>query len=114
MPESPVPVVAVPARNEAALLPRLIAALGRQTVLDQLEAPLSVVVVLNNTTDDSLRALARAASLAPRLRLRVEEAVYLPDHAHVGTARARAMDLAVEETPSLCERPLRPLLRSGP
>lgn len=100
MPERPLPVVAIPARNEEALLPRLIAALGRQTVLDRLEAPLGVVVVLNNTTDDSLRALARAASLAPRLRLRVEDAVYPPGRAHVGTARARAMDLAAEASPA--------------
>lgn len=100
MPDPLIPVVAIPARNEEALLPRLIAALGRQSVLERLEAPLNVVILLNNTTDGSLGVLARAAARAPGLRLTVAQAVYPPDRAHVGTARARAMDLAAEAAPA--------------
>lgn len=100
MPDRLLPTVAIPARNEEDLLPRLVAALGRQTVLDHLAAPLDVIVVLNNTTDGSLRALKHAAALSPRLRLTVENATYPPDRAHVGTARARAMDLAAEASPA--------------
>lgn len=100
MPDHLVPAVAIPARNEEALLPRLVLALGRQTILDRLAAPLDVIVVLNNTTDGSRRAVDGAAALVPRLRLTVEEATYAPDRAHVGTARARAMDLAAAAAPT--------------
>ena len=61
------PVVAIPARNEEALLPRLIEALGQQTVLDRLQRPLDVIVLLNNTIDSSLTATKAAAALSPRL-----------------------------------------------
>ena len=60
-----VPVVAIPAKNEEALLPRLIAALGRQTVLDRLPGPLEVIIVLNNTTDRSLHRRAGGCRTGP-------------------------------------------------
>lgn len=99
MPDNPTPVVAIPARDEEALLPRLIAALGRQTVLARLTSPLEVIVVLNNTADGSRRAAEAAAELAPRLRLTIEDVVYPPARAHVGMARAFAMDLAATKAP---------------
>jgi hypothetical protein len=91
---APVPVVAVPARNEETLLPRLIAGLDRQTAATRPRAPLEVVVVLNNVTDGSRAALDEAARGAPGLRVVVEEITYPPDRAHVGSARRRAMDIA--------------------
>ena len=93
------PVVAVPARNEEELLPRLIAALGRQTGLDRLTRPLEIVVLLNNTTDRSAERARAAAALAPRLRLTIVEVCYPPDRAHVGSARRAAMDLAAAAEP---------------
>ena len=91
--------MAVPARNEEALLPRLIAALGQQTVLDRLEMPLDVVVVLNNTTDKSLSVAKSAAAQNPRLRVTIEDVSYPADRSHVGSARRHAMDLARDAAP---------------
>ena len=56
------PVVAIPARNEEAALPRQIAALGRQSVIATLAAPLEVKLVLNNTTDRSRQVAEEAAA----------------------------------------------------
>jgi GT2 family glycosyltransferase len=94
------PVVAIPARNEEALLPRFIAALGRQTILDSLKQPLAVVLVLNNITDGSLRAADAAAVQSPRLRVTIANVVYPTDRAHVGSARRHALDLALDIAPS--------------
>lgn len=99
MPHFLKPVVAIPARNEEALLPRLIAALGRQTALGTLEAPLETIVVLNNTSDRSRSVAEMAAASLPRLRLTIKEVDYPPDNAHVGSARAHAMHLAAAEAP---------------
>ena len=100
MPDFLRPVVAIPAKNEEALLPRQIAALGRQTVLDHLPGPLEVIIVLNNTTDRSFIAAQAAAVLAPRLRVTIEDVRYPPDRAHVGSARRHAMELAAEAAPA--------------
>ena len=100
MPDFLRPVVAIPAKNEEALLPRQIAALGRQTVLDHLPGPLEVIIVLNNTTDRSFIAAQAAAVLAPRLRLTIEDVSYTADRAHVGSARRLAMELAAEAAPA--------------
>ena len=100
MPDFLRPVVAIPAKNEEALLPRQIAALGRQTVLDHLPGPLEVIIVLNNTTDRSFIAAQAAAALAPRLRVTIEDVRYPPDRAHVGSARRHAMELAAEAAPA--------------
>ncbi|MFN4271366.1 MAG: glycosyltransferase [Aliihoeflea sp.] len=95
-----VPVVAIPARNEEALLPRLIAALARQTIVRHLHQPLRVVLVLNNTDDRSLAAALEAAAHAPQLRMTIEEEVFPLDQAHVGQARHLAMEIAAREAPS--------------
>ena len=89
-----IPVVAVPARNEEVLLPRLLAALNRQTVVPRLGAPLDVVIVLNNITDGSRGAVAEAARQASGLRIVVEDIIYPAERAHVGSARRRAMEIA--------------------
>jgi hypothetical protein len=91
--------VAVPARNEAIRLPRLLDALARQTVHPRLVAPLDVILVINNTSDASA-AVARAVAAAhPRLQLLVVDVTYPPERAHVGTARRQAMDLAAATAP---------------
>ena len=91
--------MAIPARNEEALLPRLIASLNRQTILARTRAPLEVVIVLNNTTDGSRDAVAAAARSAPGLRLTLEEITYPAERAHVGSARRRAMEIAARLRP---------------
>ena len=61
------PVVVIPARNEEALLPRLLGALSRQTVLARQSEPLEVVIVLNNSDDRSLQAATAAVGQMPRI-----------------------------------------------
>lgn len=95
-----VPVVAVPARNEEVLLPRLVDALARQTAIASFPAPLRVVVVLNNTDDGSKMAASEAAEHAEGLLLSVVSVVLPHDRAHVGTARRLAMDIAARAAPS--------------
>ena len=99
------PVVAVPARDEQERLPSLIKALGTQTWLSGGKRVLDVVIVLNNTSDRSRRAIEVAALDAP-LRLHCVE-VHLPDPlAHVGTARRMSLELAR----SLCTVPANSVL----
>jgi GT2 family glycosyltransferase len=88
------PIVAIPARNEEALLPRLMGALSRQTVLASFPKPLDVVIVLNNTDDRSSEAATWAAARLPRLCLTLKDVHFPPSQAHVGFARKLAMDLA--------------------
>ena len=93
------PVVAIPARNEEALLPRLVAALSRQTVLARMSRPLNVVIVLSNTDDGSGIAAQAAAVKAPGLQLTLVQVDFLPGRAHVGSARRRAMEIAANLAP---------------
>ncbi|GJE82984.1 glycosyltransferase [Methylorubrum thiocyanatum] len=91
-PNSPA-VVCIPARNEAERLPRLLRALAAQHGYAA-DAPLRVVVVVNNCTDgtaEAVRALDASGALAS-LALRLIEATFAADEAHVGTARRRALD----------------------
>jgi hypothetical protein len=87
--------VAIPARDEAKTLPRLVAALDAQRgaagspfACGEAEA----LVVLNNCADRSAAVLAALAASRPWLR---SVSVTLgPDDAHVGRARQLAMDAA--------------------
>lgn len=90
------PVVAVPARNEAARLPALLESLAGQTWLSEGDDRLPVYVVLNNTHDGSAAVCRDAADLHPRLDIRVAEIVYPSHLAHVGSARRLAMELALQ------------------
>ncbi|PAP75846.1 glycosyltransferase [Rubrivirga marina] len=88
-------VVAVPARDEAGALPRLVAALDAQR--DPAGSPFArreaeALVVLNNCSDGSAGVLAALA--ADRPWLRVTSVVLGPGEAHVGRARQIAMDAA--------------------
>ncbi|KQP31069.1 glycosyl transferase [Methylobacterium sp. Leaf104] len=89
-------VVCVPARNEADALPRLLQSLDRQEGIHD-GARLRVVVLANNCTDETvarLRAMESNAQIK-NLALRIIEAEIAPPHAHVGTARRRALDAGV-------------------
>lgn len=89
--------VIVPARNEAALLPRALGALARQRGGQGRPLPAAryeVLVLLNNCTDASAAVAARLQSEHPALRLHIAEATLPPGKAHVGTARRLLMDAA--------------------
>lgn len=90
------PCVAVPARNEVERIPALLRSLADQSWLDG--APgrrLPVYLVLNNTTDNSLEAALQCAADLPQLDLNLVSVVFSPAQAHVGSARRRAMNLAL-------------------
>ena len=87
--------VAVPARDEAEALPRLVAALDGQR--DEDGSPFArgeaeALVVLNNCSDGSAAVLGALAASRPWLR--VTSVVLAPNEAHVGRARQLAMDAA--------------------
>ncbi|PTM44549.1 glycosyl transferase family 2 [Sphingomonas aerolata] len=81
--------VCVPARDEADRLPILLDALARQDV----DGPIRVSILINNTVDDSVAAVARAqAAWGERLHLAVACYDLPPERAHAGTARRLAME----------------------
>ncbi|MBD8734132.1 glycosyltransferase [Sphingomonas sp. CFBP 13706] len=81
--------VCVPARDEADRLPILLDALARQDV----DGPIRVSILINNTVDDSVAAVARAQAVwGERLHLAVACHDIPPERAHAGTARRLAMD----------------------
>ncbi len=90
-------VVVVPARNEEASLGATLSALAAQ--VDLTGAPLSwkcyeVLLLLNNCTDDSARAVARWQAENQGMRLHVAERTLDKRKACVGTARRWLMDTA--------------------
>lgn len=94
----------MPVRNEAPTLPRLVAALAAQRNLDG--RPLDrrryeVLLLLNNCTDHSAAVAARLRRRYPALRLRVSEAIFPSDRAHVGWARRALCDAACHRLASL-------------
>ncbi len=81
--------VCVPARDEADRLPILLDALARQDI----DGPIRVSILINNTVDDSVAAVARAqAAWGERLHLAVACHDLPPERAHAGTARRLAME----------------------
>jgi GT2 family glycosyltransferase len=83
--------VAIPARNEAALIGDCLAALAAQR-----DAPAAeIVLLLNNTTDDSAAA-AQAAATRHGLRLHLLDIELPPERACAGWARKLAMDHAAD------------------
>lgn len=84
--------VAVPVRNEAADIGRCLAALDAAAARH--DAPVSVVALANNCTDDSLGVLARWPMRRAGFHWR---AVSLPPpHAHAGWARRLALDAGAD------------------
>lgn len=85
--------VCVPARNEEAKLPVLLEALAHQ----DLGRVVPVLVVLNNTHDGSVAAIAAAqVRWRGRLRVQVETVTFPPALAHAGSARRHAMAIGAQ------------------
>lgn len=84
-------VVAIPAKDEEALIGGCLAALGRQERMAPGE--LAALVLLNNTSDGSL---SRIAEIAPRLGIEVRavELALPPAQANAGWARRLAVEAA--------------------
>ncbi len=89
-------VVAIPAHDEEALLPRCLAALGAQRLPAAAGVPprdVALLVLANNCTDRTAAvALAQAAALP--FPLAVRQVALPPGLAHAGGARAAAMQAA--------------------
>ncbi len=79
-------VVAIPARDEAERLPACLLALSRQVPF----VPHEVLVLLNNTSDDSA-AVLRALVPTLAMPVHVVEARLPPAMSHAGTARSLAL-----------------------
>lgn len=91
---APLPLVAVPARDEEQRLPALLTSLSRQSWSLASGVPLPVIVVLNNCTDASAAAARTLAATLPGIALDLVEVDLPPAEAHVGSARRLALDLA--------------------
>jgi hypothetical protein len=99
MPDTPVMqqvalAIAIPARDEAALLPRCLAALAAQR-----GAPGFAVLVYANNCTDGTAAQARAMAPGLPFQLVVQEAQLPPENRNAGHARRRAMEAAAALSP---------------
>ena len=83
--------VAIPACNEAEHIGKCLDALGQQ-----IGRPIDTIVVLVNNTTDESAAMARKAALDPATTLRVIECTLPPDRANAGWARRLAMEAAAD------------------
>jgi len=84
-------VIAIPAQDEATLLPRCLAALAAQ----QDASPFAVLVLANNCTDGTAEVARRLVPTLP-FALHVAEVALPPPLAHAGHARALAMAQALQ------------------
>lgn len=82
--------VCVPARNEAARLPRLIDALASQNW----PGVIALAVAVNNTTDDSIAVIDRCRQdHRARLAIDITQVDFPAQQAHAGSARRLAMEM---------------------
>lgn len=84
-------VVAIPARDEAVVIGDCLAALAAAARFDRRNA-VTALVLVNNTTDDTLAIVRQAQSSG--LRVVVQDRVLPAEDAHAGGARRAAMDAA--------------------
>src|SRR5579875_272697 len=89
--------IVVPARNEEELLPSCLRALAEQTT--PTGSPLShdsyeIILLINNTTDNSARVAQSFRRLYPSLQLHILERNFRQSHAHIGYVRRLLMDEA--------------------
>ena len=89
--ERPRIVVAIPAKDEADLLPSCLGGIARQSGVDM--GAVTVVVSCNNCADDTADRARAQASVLP-CSLVVKEVALPADIAHAGGARRHAMDAA--------------------
>jgi cellulose synthase/poly-beta-1,6-N-acetylglucosamine synthase-like glycosyltransferase len=87
---APICTIAIPARNEAALIGRCLEAIARQTIGAE---RLGVIVLANNCTDET-SAIARASHWP--MMMTVIEQDFASGEAHAGTARRIAMQRAAD------------------
>lgn len=81
--------ICIPARDEAARLPRLLDAIADQ----DWPRSIPVQIAVNNTIDDTLERIeASRRRHGARLAIGVTAAIFPPDRAHAGSARRLAMD----------------------
>lgn len=92
------PVIAIPARNEEARLPRVLDALERQCL--PTDDRLSVLLLINNSRDGSFQLATELGARLEQVDLTVRAVTFAPDEATVGMARRTAMDLALASAPS--------------
>ncbi|WP_157928909.1 glycosyltransferase [Pararhizobium haloflavum] len=90
--------MAIPARNEVARLPRLLAALEQQSLPSG--DKLSVLLLINNSTDGSAALAKELASRSNHVDLTVHTVNFAPQIATVGMARKTAMHRALTLAPS--------------
>lgn len=88
------PIVAIPCKNEAKRIPKLLQSLARQTWCRHRNERLRVELIANNCTDASVAVATACAATFPSLDVNVHEVVFRQEAAHVGTARQMAMDCA--------------------
>ncbi len=111
---SPVPpgiqtCVIVPARNEERLLPRCLRALSEQTTLSgrKLDHSLyEVILLINNTTDQSRAAAEQFQSQHPSFQLHIIERTFPKAQAQIGFVRRLLMDEACRRLKGLPTRPI--------
>lgn len=89
---TPICTIAIPARNEAALIGRCLDAIAAQTIGAH---RLGVIVLANNCTDDTF-AIASASHWP--MRMTVIEQQLAGGRAHAGTARRMAVQCAAEQS----------------
>lgn len=94
------PIIAIPARNEIVRLPRLLAALEQQCLPSGNQ--LSVLLLINNSTDGSAELVNELALRSKHVDLTVRTVNFAPQIATVGMARKTALDHALTLAPSLC------------
>lgn len=92
MPEPQPIIVAIPARNEEQRIAGCLAAIDEQRFAGA-RPGLAVVVLVNNTTDNTISRVHHFAS-ASRLPVHIAECEFPPGHATAGHARATALDIA--------------------
>lgn len=93
------PVVAVPAKDEADRIVALLDSLHSQTWSRDF-GPLAVVLVVNNSSDHTVHVAKGFAQSSERIRLVCIEVRFPAEQAHVGAARRLAMDTALHLLPN--------------
>ncbi|RTR25511.1 glycosyltransferase [Deinococcus radiophilus] len=89
-------IVAIPARDEAAVIAATLRALGRQRTLSGEPQPVELLLLVNNTTDATATLARTEAARLPHLRLAVREKHWSAQRSGVAYARRAVMDWAAE------------------
>ena len=108
--------VVIPVRNEEAELAACLDALREQRDLSgQRFAPscFEVLLLVNNSTDDSIGVARRWQRANSRITLHIIERIFLSEEAHVGTARRLLMDTAWHRLEGAREQPCAILSTDG-